>query len=167
MSEDTPATAIQHTLLNGEMEYEAAIDAVIAEAEHTLHIFDPDLTSGGYNSAKRCEGLRTFLIKNRANRLIMVLHETDFLTRQCPRLMQLLKLHSHAISILQTQEHGRIACDPLVIADTAHYVHRFHSANARALLALHDPAGARQLDERFGQLQEASTPAVFAVTLGL
>lgn len=167
MSEVAQNTIPQHTMLNGEAEYETAIDAVIANAEHTLHIFDIDLTTGGYNTAKRCEALRTFLMKNRANRMVMVLHETDYLTRQCPRLMQLLQLHSHAMSILQTHEHGRIASDPLVIADALHYVHRFHSDSARALMALHDPAGAHQLDERFGQLQEASAPAVFAVTLGL
>lgn len=157
----------QHTTLNGEAEYETAIDTVIANAERTLHIFDMDLTSGGYSTAKRCEALRAFLMKNRANRLVIVLHETDYLTRHCPRLMQLLNLHSHAISILQTHEHGRTASDPLVIADTTHYVHRFHADSARALLALHDPAGGHQMDERFGQLQEASAPAVFANTLGL
>lgn len=167
MSEATPIAVPQHTMLNGEAEYEAAIDTVIASAEHTLHIFDTNLATGGYGSAKRYEALRTFLMKNRTNRLVMVLHDTDYLTRQCPRLMQLLKLHSHTIAILQTHEHGRIASDPLVIADTLHYIHRFHSDSARALLALHDPAGAHQLDERFGQLQEASAPAVFADVLGL
>lgn len=167
MSETTPNAALQHTMLNGEAEYEVAIDTVIASAEHTLHVFDVDLTTGGYNTAKRSEALRAFLMKNRANRLVLVLHETDYLTRQCPRLMQLLKLHSHAISVLQTHEHGRVASDPMVIADALHYVHRFHSDSAGALLALHDPAGGHQLEERFGQLQEASAPAVFADTLGL
>ncbi len=167
MSEATPISAPQHTMLNGEAEYEAAIDTVIASAEHTLHIFDTDLSTGGYTTAKRCEALRTFLMKNRANRLVMVLHDTDYLTRQCPRLMQLLKLHSHAMAILQTHEHGQTANDPLVIADATHYVHRFHSDSARALLALHDPAGGHQLEDRFGQLQEASAPAVSAFTIGL
>ncbi len=157
----------QHTMLYGEVEYEAAIDTVIAAAEHTLHIFDINLSTGGYNTAKRCEVLRSFLMKQRSNRLVMVLHETEYLTRQCPRLMQLLKLHNHAISILQTQEHGRVACDPLVIADALHYVHRFHSDSARALLAIQDPAGGHQLEERFAQLQEASAPSVPAFTLGL
>jgi hypothetical protein len=158
---------MQHTMLNSESEYDTAIDQVIAAAEHSLHIFDTDLTRGGYNTTKRCETLRTFLMKNRSNRLIVVLHETDYLTRYCPRLMRLLQLHSHAMSILQTQEHGRVASDPLIIADAKHYVHRFHADNARALLALHDPLGGRQLDDRFEQLQEASSPAVFADTLGL
>lgn len=164
---ETNSTAAQHVMLTSESEYEAAIDQVITNAERTLHIFDPDLTAGSYNTAKRCEVLRSFLMKNRSNRLIIILHETDHLTRHCPRLMRLLQIHSHAITILQTQEHGRIASDPLVIADAKHYVHRFHADNARSLFAVNDPAGGRQLDERFEQLQEASAPAVFADTLGL
>jgi hypothetical protein len=154
-------------MLNGESEYEQAIDEVIGHAERTLHIFDTDLASGGYGTARRAETLRTFLMKSRANRLVIVLHETEHLTGRCPRLMNLLKLHSHAIAILQTHEHGRIAGDPIVIADEVHYVHRFHADGARALQALDDHAGARQLEERFGQLRETAAPAVFAFTLGL
>jgi hypothetical protein len=164
---DQAGNAPQHRMLNSENEYEQAIDEVIDHAERSLHIFDIDLSSGGYGTARRAESLRSFLMRNRANRLVVVLHETDHLTRYCPRLMNLLKLHSHAISILQTHEHGRVASDPLVIADEAHYVHRFHADSARALQGLGDHAGARQLEERFGQLQEAAAPAVFAVTLGL
>lgn len=166
MTEKT-GNAPQHRMLNGESEYEEAIDEVIDRAERSLHIFDTDLATGGYDTARRAEALRTFLMKNRANRLVIVLHETEQLTRHCPRLMNLLKLHSHAISILQTLEHGRVAGDPVVIADEAHYVHRFHADSARALQGLGDHAGARQLEERFWQLQEAAAPAVFADTLGL
>lgn len=166
MSDET-GSAPQHRMLNGEEEYEAAIDQVIEHAQRSLHIFDPDLTAGGYASVRRFESLRNFLMKNRANRLVVVLHETEYLTRHCPRLMSLLKTHGHAISVLQTHEHGRIASDPLVIGDDAHYVHRFHADTARALLGLGDHAGARQLEERFGQLLEASSPAVSATTLGL
>ncbi len=157
----------QHTMLNGEAEYEAAIDTVIEHAEHTLHIFDIDLSTGGYGTSKRCELLRSFLSRHRANRIVFVLHETDYLARHHPRLIQLLKLHSHAMSILQTQEHARIASDPLVIADATHYVHRFHADSARALLALGDPAGGRQLEDRFTQLEESASQTAFAVTLGL
>ena len=166
MTEATRNTP-QHRMLNGVSEYKEAIEEVIGRAERSLHIFDTDLATGGYETARRAEALRTFLMKNRANRLVIVLHETEHLTRNCPRLMNLLKLHSHAISILQTHEHGRIASDPAVIADEAHYVHRFHTNGARALQGLGDHAGARLLEERFWQLQEAATPAVFAVTLGL
>ncbi len=157
----------QHYMLSGEREYEDAIDQVIAHAGQTLHIFDPDLTRGGYASLKRYEALRAFLLKSRGSRLSLVLHETDYLTARCPRLMTLLQTHGHAVNIYKTAEHARIASDPFVVADGSHYVHRFHGEGMRFLLAMHDMAGARQLEERFAQLLEASYPAVFSTTLGL
>ena len=164
---ETEESQLTHRKLGGEAEYEQAIDEVIGLAQRSLHIFDTDLTMGGYASLKRFEALRSFLLRDRANRLVIVLHEVDFLTARCPRLMNLLRLHSHGITIHKTHEHARVASDPFIVADEAHYVHRFHRDDARSLLALHDHAGARQLEERFGQLLEASHPAVFATTLGL
>ena len=160
-------TQKQHRMLNGEAEYSAAIDEVIAKAEHTLHIFDIDLAAGSYGTASRFDALRQFLAQDRINRLVIILHETDYLVRYCPRLMNLLKLYGHAISILKTHEHARLANDPFVVADEVHYVHRFHADDARALQAFNDHAGARLLAERFRQLQEASAPAVAPTTLGL
>lgn len=157
----------QHRMMNGEAEYEAAIDEVVAQATRKLHIFDVDLKHGGFSSLKRFEALRDFLLLGRGNQLVLVLHETDFLTARCPRLMSLLKTYSHSVSIYKTHEHARVASDPFVVADEMHYVHRFHHDDARSLLAVHDYAGARQLEERFAQLLEASHPAVFATTLGL
>jgi hypothetical protein len=158
---------LRRDILTGEAEYEVAIAEVIARAENTLHIFDTNLALGGYAGLQRSEALRNFLLRSGKNRLVVVLHETDFLTARCPRLMQLLRIHSHAISIHKTQEHAQVASDPFVIADEKHYVHRFHRDGARLLLALHDPSGAKELEGRFQQLLEASCPAVFATTLGL
>jgi hypothetical protein len=157
----------QRDSLMGEVEYEVAIAEVVARADNTLHIFDTNLALGGYTSLRRFEALRDFLLRSNKNRLVIVLHETGFLTSRCPRLMQLLKSHSHAVSIHETQEHARMAGDPFVIADESYYVHRFHRDGARFLRALHDPAGALELEGRFQQLLESSYPAVFATTLGL
>lgn len=162
-----PTDDTRQVMLTGERDYEAAIDQVIEAAQGTLHIFDTDMVSGGYNSLKRAEALQGFLRKSGKNRLVIVLHDTDRITGYCPRLMNLLQLHSHAMTIHQTQEHARVAHDPCVIADEMHYVHRFHRDSARARLAFHDPIGARPLEDRFQELLEASHPAVFATTLGL
>lgn len=157
----------QHHMLSGEVAYEQAINDVIGHAQRNLRIFDIDLAKGGYSGLKRYDALRDFLMRSRANRLVIVLHETEYLTQRCPRLMNLLKIHSHAISILQTSDHARAANNPFVIADETHYVHRFHNSGARFLLAIHDPIGARQLEERFGHLLEGARPAAFANATGL
>lgn len=153
--------------LEGEEEYAAAIAEVIGMAEGRLHIFDIDLSSGGYQTIERYEALRQFMTRSRSGMLTIVLHDTAYFERYCPRLINLLKLYSHRISVLKTHEHGRSANDPFVIADEAHYVHRFHADGTRAKLCVHDHAGARALEERFQQLMESSAPAVSATTLGL
>ncbi len=169
MSEQFQENAFEklHRMVNGEADCEAAIDEVIGSAQRSLHIFDADLTRGGYSSLKRYDALHDFLSRGRGNQLVLVLHETDYLTARCPRLMNLLRMQSHRMLVQKTQEHGRVAGDSFVIADEAHFVHRFHHDDARGLLAMNDHAGARQLEERFSQLLEASHPAVFATTLGL
>ncbi len=157
----------EHRMLNGEAEYDAGVDEVIIRAQKTLHLFDADLKHGGFSSVQRFEAIRDFLLRGRSNQLVIILHETDFLTTRCPRLMNLLKTHGHNIHILKTHEHARGAGDPFIVADEMHYLHRFHQDDPRSLLAFNDHAGARQLEERFAQLLEASHPAVFATTLGL
>jgi len=158
--------APQHRLLDGEKDYTAAIDDVIEKAVSSLHIFDIDLSAGGYQTIARYEALRRFMVRS-SGKLIVVVHDTAFLERFCPRLLNLLKLYSYRISIMKTQEHGRSANDPFVIADEVHYVHRFHADGARAKIGYEDHAEARILEERFQQLVETAEPAVSATTLGL
>lgn len=159
--------APQHELLEGTVAYAQAIDEVIGLAQRTLHVFDSDLAVGGFAGLARYLALRDFLQRDRGSRFVVVLHDVGYLTAHCPRLMQLLRVYAHAVSVFQTYEHARHASDALVIADGRHYVHRFHRDGRRFLLARHDPAGAGELEERFAQLQEASHPAAPATTLGL
>jgi hypothetical protein len=161
------STTEQRIMLEGEKDYEAAIEAVIQAAQSTLHIFDIDLASGGYSGLKRYELLHAFLRKSNKSRLHIVLHDTNHVTAYCPRILHLLKIYSHAMAIHKTVEHARVANDPFVVADEVHYIHRFHRNGTRSLFAMHDSTGARQMEGRFQQLLEASHPAVFATTLGL
>lgn len=154
-------------MLSGEAAYSAAIDEVIGRAQRTLHIFDVNLIRGDYRSMARCEALRNFLSGSRGAQLVMVLHQTDFVTGHCPRLMLLLRARGHAFSIRQTFEHARAASDVLIIADGQHYVHRFQHDGPRFLLAFSDPEGARQLEARFRELCDASFPAVSITMIGL
>lgn len=166
-NENAPSAAGERQLLDGEREYEAAIDRVIATAQHTLHIFDVDFTHGNYGSVKRYELLQDFLRRGVGNTLAIVLHDVSHFTAHCPRLMNLLRLYSHAMTVYQTTDRARVANDPFVIADELHYVHRLHRDHARSVLALDDPNGARSIEGRFQEILEASHPAVFATTLGL
>jgi hypothetical protein len=156
----------QHRKLLGNAEYEAALDELLSRPQRRLRIFDRQL-GAGYNSVKRYDLLRSFLARDRASRLDIVLHDVSGLTRECPRLMNLLRQFSHAININETEAQAKGVYDPFAVADERDYVHRFHYDDTRGLLALDDPQGALGLVERFQEIWEASSPGASATTLGL
>jgi len=161
---DRPAA--QHEKLTGIVEYETALDRLLERPQRHLRIFDRQL-SKSFNSPVRHDLLRGFLLRSRANRIQIVLHDASNLSRDCPRLMNLLRQFSHALVIHETQAHARRVYDPFALADERDHLHRFHYEDSRALLALDDPAGTQPFVERFQELWEASGPAASATTLGL
>ncbi len=155
-----------HSPVFGNAEFDTAIDKVLANASNTIRIFDHTLGSG-YNTVARCGLLRKFLLSSRRNSLQIVLHDTQSLDRNCPRILQMLRTHSHAIAIHETHLSAKSVYDPFVVVDSCCFVHRFHFDEKRGLCAIDDPLGAQTFIERFGEIWEASSPAVFATTLGL
>jgi hypothetical protein len=147
-------------------EYEAVIDSLIPQTQRIIRIFDRSL-SRAYNSGARYEALRQFLLAGRGNRLMIVLHETEALERECPRMIDLLRQFSTAVKVNETLKPAKHVYDPFVIFDASHYVHRFHYAYLRAAQGSNDVNGAQLLLDRFAELWEASAPAVSANTTGL
>lgn len=156
----------EHRRLQGQREFEAALDEVIARAKNELRIFDFTLGTG-FNSSARCDAIRAFLSAARRNRLRIVVHEPGPLDRNCPRLLGLLRGFSHAISIHETRQQAKSVYDPFTVADDRDFVRRFHFDEMRGLFALDDPIGAHTLIERFEEIWDASEPAISATTLGL
>lgn len=158
---------VANIILHGEQLFEDAINLIIGYAERELLIFDSNLTTGGYSSLRRAALLQQFLAKHSGSRLTLLLHDTDHLAQRCPRLMHLLKLFSHSITVHKTCEEALVAQDSFVLADGAHYLHRFHVDHARFRYELDNPSAVQPLQERFGQIMETSTLGLSATTLGL
>ena len=163
MSQDI---APEHRKLEGNAAHEDALDILFARPGRQLRIFDRQL-GAGYNSAQRHDLLRHFLLASRSNRIQIVLHDASNLERDCPRLINLLRQFSYAVAIHETEPQAKGVYDPFAVLDERDYVHRFHYDDARGLLALDDPHEARGLVQRFGEIWEASSPAVSGTTLGL
>ncbi|SRR5260221_5826694 len=151
----------------GTAESLAAIAEVIAAAETTIRIFDVSLSNRGFNSPACADRLREFLVRGRAHRLLIALHDTALLERECPRLLALLRQFPMSIEIHRTIMEARDAADPCVIADDHSVWHQMHFAQPRAIVALHSPADALPLCQRFDEIWELSEPGVSANTLGL
>lgn len=148
-------------------EYRTALSLVVAEALGRIRIFDHDMREGGWNSAERYSQLRRFLLRDTRNRLEIVVQRTEYVQAECPRLLTILREFSYAVFIHQTEAEAQTVYDPFLIADGAHYVHRFHHEHARGEYVLHDLDKTQSLVQRFAEIWRASHLAIPATTLGL
>ena len=150
----------------GRIAYEQALDELIANAAHTVRIFDRNI-GHGFNSPQRYELLRRLLLARRANRVCLVLHETANIVRDCPRLITLLRQFSHGVSIRQTLPEARGVYDPFAVADDTRLVRRFHYDGSRGIATVGDIVATSLLLKRYEEIWQASAPALAATTIGL
>ena len=147
-------------------EYEALIDALIEQTQTFIRVFERALPAA-WNTPARNTLLREFLRRNPANRLWVVVHDTEGIERRLPRLLDLQRDFGHAFKIRQTPKMAHHLYDPFVIFDASHYLHRFHHAHMRAAQGTHDVEFAGQLLDRHAELWEASAPVSPAAPGGL
>ncbi len=158
---------LQHTRLDGIVDYIAALDTLCALAQHDLYLFEKDYDGLGFNSEARYAALRSFLLANPAHRLFVLTHDTRYLSTRCPRMMMLLRQFGASMFIYQTPKNLQYISEPFSVADNAHYVRRFHFDDSRGVLGRDDPENARALKSRFLDMWAASHPAVSSTKLGL
>jgi len=147
--------------------FQAAVERLLVQPGRELRIFDPDGAALRLNDSARIESLANFLLASRTRRLFMVVHETDHLTRQCPRMMNLLARFAHAVQIHRTHEQIREIQDSFLVLDAQHYVRRPVAAFYRGAIGLGDENEALAMRSRFMEIWEASYPAVSGTTVGL
>jgi hypothetical protein len=165
IQEQAPKAEYQH--FNGEAEFQAAVDRLLAQPGRELRIFEPDASALRLNSPARVALLEAFLRASRTRRLLMVVHQTEHLTRHCPRMMDLLKRFNHAIQIHRTHEEIRNLQDAFMVLDAAHYLRRPVADKLRGAIGLNDDTEALGMRSRFLEIWSASFPGVASTTLGL
>jgi len=147
-------------------EYESLLDTMVPQTESVIRVFDRVLPQS-WNEKPRIDLMRQFLLQNRTNKLMIVLHIADNIERELPRLVELTVNFDHAVKIRQSPKIAQHLYDPFVIFDASHYLHRFHYAHMRAAHACHDVEGAQQLLDRHAELWEVSAPVTLARASGL
>ena len=165
MSEEKPQTEYQR--FEGEGEFNAALERFLQLSGRELRLFDPDLKALRLNSPARIALLDAFLRASRTRKIYMVVHDTDHLTRQCPRMLGLLKLFTHAIQINRTHEEISNLQDAFLVLDAQHYLRRPIAEVFRGAIGLHDETEALAMRSRFQEIWSASYPGVASTTVGL
>jgi hypothetical protein len=167
MSETDAAPKPSYRPISGIAESLTAIEEVVGAAQRAIRVFDISLSNRGFNSPSLNEKLRQFLVAGRAHRLFIALHNTELIERESPRLLALLRQFPMSIEIHRTLAQARNAMDPFVVADDHSVWHQHHHEQPRAIVALHSPADATPIMQRFDEIWDLSEPAISATTLGL
>ena len=162
-----PALEPRVVVLGSVAEQIAAIEELIGIARRRIRVFDQDLSQTGWNQPARIDRLSAFLRATRGRRLDIIVHDTTYLESGCPRLLNLLRSFSGAITIYRTGEEARLATDPLLIVDDLHYLHRFHFEQPRATMGIEQPEQTRPLAGRFDEIWATGEPGINATVLGL
>ena len=147
--------------------FQASIERLLGQPGRELRVFDPDGAALRLNDPARIEGLERFLLASRTRRLYLVVHNTDHMTRQCPRLLTLLRRFAHVMQINRTHEEIREVQDSFLLLDSVHYVRRPVAALFKGAMGLGDETEGQALRGRFGEIWAASYPAVSSTTVGL
>ena len=167
MTEPTAPPPPERLLLTTRKEYRDAFDRLAGLAQRELRIFDADFSDLEMNSPQKGELLRAFLLRSRTNRLLIAVHDTEYLRNSCPRLLELLRQFSDRMLIHQTQGEAARVQDCFVLADTLHILRRPVRAQPRGTLRLYDEHESQGMLLRFGEIWDSSFPAVSATTSGL
>jgi hypothetical protein len=165
----TPASAREprQQVLDTIAEQVAAIDELVDIAEHTIRVFDDDLSEMGWNRPARAEKLAAFLRRSRTAKLDIIVHDTTWLECSGARMMNLLRTYSGAITVYRTGAEAKAAMDPLIIVDNRHFLHRFHVEQPRAALAIEEPHLVRPLVDRFNEIWATGEAGLSGTVLGL
>jgi len=147
--------------------FQTSVERLLEQPGRELRVFDPDGAALRLNDPQRIEHLDRFLLASRTRRIYLVVHNTDHITRQCPRLMTLLRRFSHAMQINRTHEEIREVQDSFLLLDGMHYVRRPVASLFRGAMGLGDENEGQALRGRFGEIWSASYPAVSSTTVGL
>jgi len=154
-------------MFSGEAEFQAALDQMLQQEGRELRIFEPDGKALRLNSTARLAQLEAFLRVSRTRRIQMVVHDTDHLTRHCPRMMEFLKRFNHVMQINKTDDQIKSLQDAFIVLDALHYLRRPVASRMRGAIGLNDEPEALAMRSRFFEIWAASFPGVASTTVGL
>ena len=166
-NDDPAATQPQYERFEDEETYQLAIDRLLAQSGRELRVFDPDLSGLRLNMPDRIARLQRFLMASRIRRLYIAIHDTGYVSKYCPRMLDLIARYAHAIQIQQTDEEIRELQDAFLVLDANHYVRRPVARFWRGAIGIGDESEALAMRARFFEIWAASYPAASPTTLGL
>ena len=143
----------------------AAIDELIVKTERTLDIFDQSLALQDWGSKSRCDALKIAMMERRV-RIRMLIVDTQIVTAELPRLMQMLKSLGHQMAIMAAPE-GAFPASNFVVADQQHLLFRPNSVRSKGSVHFHNPYKSIGYAQTFEVIWQQGGRRVFPEAFGL
>jgi hypothetical protein len=148
-------------------ELHAAFDALLARTQRQLRVYDHDLSVFDLDQLPRHAALRALCVAGGGHRVELLLDDIHHLTRDCPRLMQLVRDFSHVIEIRQADPDAPRPDEAFAIADQHSMLMRADKTALRGTLHLDDASSTVNPHHSFESMWQRSQTHVSATTLGL
>ena len=142
-----------------------AVDQLIVKTERTLDVFDQSLALQDWGGKARCEALKVAIMERRV-RVRILLVDTQNVTAELPRLIQLLKTLGHRISIMEAPE-GAFPASNFVVADQQHLLFRPNSVRSTSSLYFNNPYKSISYAQSFEVIWQHGGRRVFPEAFGL
>ena len=148
-------------------EFRAAFDELVAGTQRCLRLYDHDLSAFDIEQLQRHSALRTFCLAGNGRRIEFLLDAIDHISRDCPRLMQLVRNFGHVIDIRQADPNMPRPDQAFALTDHHGVLIRPDKTAMTGTLHLDDAQTAIRLKQEFELIWQRSPASVTASTLGL
>ena len=148
-------------------DFQRAVDLVLAGAEKRLCVYDADLVQLRLDSEERIAQLQRLLHLGHADCLRIAVRKGAHVRDHAPRLLKLLSIYGHLMTIVETPDHLSHLRDSMIIADDRAGVIRFEQSQARCKLVMDDPEELSPYVKRFEELWREGNHTISPATTGL
>lgn len=143
-----------------------ALDGALSQARQSVKIFDLDGAFWGFDRRDFGEAIGALLTREPASTVTLLLHDTRFVQRQCPRLMALLARRAARLRIMPTSPSIHGFRRGVAIVDDRIALRRPHFEQPLVFVD-DDPLEAARSALLFADIEREALPGLSATTTGL
>ena len=148
--------------------FRSCILQLLGNADRGIRIYDHDLSETGLESIEAISTMEALCQRaSRPGSLRLLLRDSAYLQKSCPRLMILLARWSHRLEVAVLRKGSAGIDQPFATSDTNAYVLRFHHDSLRGRMGMGDPIQCARLNAQFDSAWLSAKAGPGLTTLGL
>ena len=148
--------------------FRSGILQLLGNAERGIRLYDHDLSETGLESLDAIRLMEALCQRaSRAGAVRLLLRDSAYLQKSCPRLMGLLARWSHRLEVAVLRKAASGSNQPFATSDTNAYVLRFHHDSPRGRMGISDPMQCARLNAQFDTAWLSAQAGPSGTTLGL